>query len=210
MPNLVITRVTYADPCHCEARSAEAFSRLTIVPRLVRREITSALCRIAMTVAATNDVAAATTKDLDPHAAHAPAVPADQLPLGHRPQPHRRVANVPVQRQRRIGRRLAHPASRRPRHGRRGDRVHRGDARIRRRPHHASLPRAMEHTAPGAAAPDRDNRRARWRSAGRTTRSCRPQGVGAAPVGGRRADRTAGRRLGAAGAERDPNGRRRH
>ncbi len=57
---------------------------------------------------------------------------------------------------------------------------------------------------------DRRDHRARRRGAGRATRPCRPQGVGATPVGGRRADRAAGRRLGAAGTERDPHGRRRH
>ena len=67
----------------------------------------------------------------------AAAVPADHLPLRHRAQPHRRGADVPVPRRGRAGRRLARAASRRTRDGRRRHRVHRGDACLGDRPHHA-------------------------------------------------------------------------
>ena len=124
---------------------------------------------------------------------------AHHLPLGHRAQPHRRLADVPVQRHRRAGRRLARPAPGRESRRWRRHRVHRGNACLGGRTHHRSLPRPVERAPPGAA---------RAASPAIITRCGAVPGIQLAhagrkasvqsPLGGRRADLARRRRLGPA------------
>ena len=95
--------------------------------------------------------------------------------------------DVPVQRRRRQRDRLAHGASRHAGQLRRRPRHRRGHPRRAPRPHHPRLHRALFRSQRGgAAARHRSLPARRHRQMGHPDRACRPQGVVAAAVGGRR------------------------
>ena len=106
----------------------------------------------------------------------------------HAPQPHRRVADVPVLAARRLRQRLAPRAPRQPGRRRRRARDRRGDRRDARGPDHARRPRASGTTSTSTAcARIAAFVRAQGAVAGHPARPRRPQGEHRAPWdGGRR------------------------
>ena len=102
-------------------------------------------------------------------------------------QPHRRLADVPVQRHGRLRQRLAHHPSRHAREFRRRPRRRRGDPCRAPRPHHPWLPRPLfGRLRSDPQARHRHRPPLRHDEVRHPARPCRPQGVLAAPVGGRR------------------------